>query len=87
LTPALVEYTQSGKYHLYFIMMEKLAQPGKGGGRSARPPSFTLYHPAYKVVLYAPAERAADTLPQFLLYPYMSSVTAPFPLLSLLPLL
>ncbi len=31
----------------------------------------------YKVVVYAPAERA-DTLPHFLLYPYMYSVS-PFP--------
>jgi hypothetical protein len=52
-------------------MMEKLAQAGGGwGGGGARPPPFTI---TYKVVVYAPAERA-DTLPVFLLYPYMYSV-------------
>ncbi len=45
-------------------MMEKLAQPGEGGG--ARPPPFITI--TYKVVVYAPAERAG-TLPLFLLYP------------------
>jgi hypothetical protein len=66
-------------------MMEKLAQPGEGG-EGARPPHFTLSTITYKVVVYAPAERAG-ILPQFLLYPYMYSTPAPFPLLSLLPLL
>ncbi len=51
--------------------MEKSAKPGEGGG--ARPPPFTLFTITYKVVVYAPAERA-DTLPLFLLYPYMYSV-------------
>jgi hypothetical protein len=56
-------------------MMEKLAQPGKVGGEGcgARPPLFTINTIMYKVVVYAPAERA-DTLPLFLLYPYISSV-------------
>jgi hypothetical protein len=55
-------------------MMEKSAQPGAGGGGGvARPPSFTLSTITYKVVMYAPAERA-DTLSLFLLYPYMCSV-------------
>jgi hypothetical protein len=46
-------------------MMVKSAQPGEVGG--ARPPPYTI---ASKVVVYAPAERA-DTLPLFLLYPYI----------------
>jgi hypothetical protein len=52
-------------------MMEKSAQPGEGGG--ARPSPFTISTITYKVVVYAPAERA-DKLPLFLLYPFMSSV-------------
>jgi hypothetical protein len=51
-------------------MMEKLAQPGEEGGRGCTPTSF---HYIYKVVVYAPAERA-DTFHLFLLYPYMYSV-------------
>jgi hypothetical protein len=51
-------------------MMVKLAQPGEGGG--AGHPPFTLSTITSKVVVYAPAERA-DTLPLFLLYPYMYS--------------
>jgi len=39
----------------------------------ARPPPFTITTTTYKVVVYAPAERV-DTLPLFLLYPYMYSV-------------
>jgi hypothetical protein len=53
------------------IRVEKLAQPGEGGG--ARPPPFTLVTITYKVAVYAPAERA-DTLPLFHIYPYMYSV-------------
>jgi hypothetical protein len=45
-------------------MMEQLAQPS---GRSTN---------MYQVVVYTPAERA-DTLPLFLLYPYMYSVAKP----------
>jgi hypothetical protein len=51
-------------------MKEKLAQPDEGGG-GARPPPFITFIITYKVVVYAPAERA-DTLPLFLLYPYMN---------------
>ncbi len=51
---------------VHFIMIEKLAHSGEGGGAHAHPPPpFT-----YKVVLYAPAERAGKTL----FYPYMYSV-------------
>ncbi len=39
----------------------------------ASPPPFTISTITYKVLVYAPAERA-DTLPLFLLYPYMYSV-------------
>jgi hypothetical protein len=39
----------------------------------ARPSPFTISTITYKVVVYAPAVRA-DTLPLFLLYPYMYSV-------------
>ncbi len=51
-------------------MMEKSAQLDVG---DARPPTFTVSTITSKVVVYAPAERA-DTLPLFLLYPYMYSV-------------
>ncbi len=50
------------------VTMVKSAQPGEGGG--CRPPPFTLYTITSKVVVYVPAERA-ETLPLFLLYPYM----------------
>jgi hypothetical protein len=50
--------------------MEKLAQPGEGGG--VLPPSFTKSTITYKVVVYAPAERA-ETIPLLLLYPYKYS--------------
>jgi hypothetical protein len=46
--------------------VEKLAQDGEGGGST--PPPFSISTIKYKVVVYAPAERA-DTLPLFLLYP------------------
>jgi hypothetical protein len=52
-------------------MMEKLAQPGEVGG--VLPPPFTMSTITYKVVVYAPAERA-DTLTLFLLYPFLYSV-------------
>ncbi len=39
-----------------------------GGG--ARPPLFTISTITYKVVVYAPAERA-ESVPLFLLYPYV----------------
>ncbi len=47
-------------------MMEKLVQPGEGGGCTAHPLSLSCT--LYNVVVYAPAE-GADTLPLFLLYP------------------
>ncbi len=50
----------------------KSAQAGEGGG-SRRPPLFTISTITYKVVVFAPAERA-DTLPLFILYPYMNPV-------------
>ncbi len=69
------EYTQSGngRFLAYITswMMEKSAQPVEGGG--CTPPPFTLFTIAYKVVVYAPTNRT-DTLPLFLLYPYMYSV-------------
>ncbi len=43
---------------------------GKGG---ARPPPFIISTIMYKVVMYAPAERE-NTLPLFLLYPFLYSV-------------
>jgi hypothetical protein len=49
----------------------------------ARPPPFTISTITYKVVMYAPAERA-DTLPLFLLYPYMYSVVETSKKVSLL---
>jgi hypothetical protein len=50
----------------------KIAQAVRGGG-AAPPPNSTISTITYKVVVYAPAERA-DTLHLFLLYPYMFSV-------------
>ncbi len=52
-------------------MMEKLAQPGEGGGCTT-PAIFHDIYNMYEVVVYAPAQRA-DTLPLalFLLYPYV----------------
>jgi hypothetical protein len=62
---------------VHSIMMEKFAQDGEcGGGGGACPPLFSISTIHYKVVVYAPAERA-DTLPLFLLYPYMYSVVRP----------
>jgi hypothetical protein len=56
---------------VHTITMEKSAQSGvDGGGCTARPSPVTLSTITYKVVVYAPAERA-DTLPLFLLYPCM----------------
>jgi hypothetical protein len=41
----------------------------------ARPPPFTQFTITFKVVVYAPAERAdTSTLPLYLLYPYIYSV-------------
>jgi hypothetical protein len=55
--------------------MEKSAQPGEGGGWGVQPTPFHyIYHHLQSCGVHAPAERA-DTLPLFLLYPYMYSVT------------
>jgi hypothetical protein len=61
ITSQPTEYTewQRSLSSLHSIMMEKLAQAGEGGG--ARLPPFTIPSITYKVVVYAPAERA-DTL-------------------------
>jgi hypothetical protein len=56
---------------VHSIMMEKFAQTGEGGGCTPTP--FTLFTITYKVVVYAPADKA-DILPIFLLYPYKDSV-------------
>ncbi len=53
--------------------MEKSAQAGAGGGCTPAPFRSIYCTITYKVVVFAPAERA-DTLPLFLLYPYMYSV-------------
>jgi hypothetical protein len=53
-------------------MMEKLAQPGEGEGRTPMPP-LAVFTITYKIVVYAQAERT-DTLPLFLLYLCMDSV-------------
>jgi hypothetical protein len=74
------EYAQSGigpVSGVHSIMMEKLAQPGEGGG--AHPPPFTMSTITYKVVVYAPAVRA-DTLTLFLLYTNIYSVGLTWPL-------
>jgi hypothetical protein len=57
-------------------MMEKLAQPGEGEGLTPTP-FFNISTFTYKVVVCAPAERT-DTLPLFLLCPYMYSVLETF---------
>jgi hypothetical protein len=71
-TPQSTHRVATSNSGVYSIMMEKLAQAGEGGG-GARPPHLTISTITYKVVVDAPAERA-DTLPLFLLYPYMYSV-------------
>jgi hypothetical protein len=75
------EYTQSGnRRFLAYIPSWWKNQPWLVRIGGARPPPFTLFH-SNKVAVSAPAERA-DTLTQFLLYPYMYSVvsTAALPL-------
>jgi hypothetical protein len=57
---------------VHSIIRVKSAQAGEGGG-SRHPPLFTISTITYKVEVFAPAERA-DTLPLFLLYPYMNPV-------------
>ncbi len=51
--------------------MVKSAQPGVAGGCTPSP--FTLSTITSKVVVYSPADKG-DTVPLFLLYPYMYSV-------------
>jgi hypothetical protein len=58
---------------VHSIKMEKLAQAGEVWGVHTPPPPFTISTYHHWLVVYAPAERA-DTLPLFLLYPYMYSV-------------
>jgi hypothetical protein len=60
---------------VHSIMMEKLAQPGAGEG--CTPTSLHISTIMYKVLVYSPAERE-DTLPLFLLHPYMYSVSATY---------
>ncbi len=52
------------------------ALAGESGG--AHPPPFNISTIMYKAVVYAPAERA-DTLPIFLLYPYVYFCAGPHP--------
>jgi hypothetical protein len=63
-------------WRTFHPMMEKLAQPGEGGGCTARPPPFPIFTITYKVAVYAPAEWA-DTHTLFRLYQYMYSVVQP----------
>ncbi len=68
------------KHFLVYIPSWWKNQPSlvRGGrGVHAQPP-FILSTITYKVVVYAPAKRA-DTLPLFLLYPYMYSVLLKIP--------
>ena len=53
-------------------MMERSAQPFEGGGGGGPRPPLLLYLPSRTKLVYAPA----DTLPLFLLYPYMYSVVS-----------
>jgi hypothetical protein len=66
---------------LHSIMMEKLAQVGEGLGCTPIP--FTISTITYKVVVCVPAERA-DTLPLFILHPFMYSVVCSIGLYSVL---
>jgi hypothetical protein len=62
----VTEYKQSGNCHFLAyipVTLEKLAQLGEGGGVHYYPP-VTISTIMFKVVVYAPAERA-DTLPLF----------------------
>ncbi len=58
--------------------MTKISPIMVGGGGHAHP--FTVFTITYKVVVYASAKRKY-TLPPFLLYTYMYSVSEPKPLL------
>jgi hypothetical protein len=60
-----------------FLMMVKSAQPNEGVGCTPSP-----FHSIYctitsKVVVYTLLAERADTLPLFLLYPYMYSMVYP----------
>ncbi len=70
--------TQNGNGHfLEYIPSRWYKQPRTvGGGGGASPPPFIISTITYKVVVYAPAERA-DTLLLFLLYPSLYSVVTP----------
>ncbi len=59
-------------------MMEKWAPARWVGGCTHTPFHYIYSTITFKVVVYAPAERA-DTLPLFLLYPYMYSVLTTSP--------
>ncbi len=76
----LAEYTewQRPLSGVYSIMMKKSPPPplglvGGGGGCTPTPFHYTVATIMSKVVVYALAERA-ETLPLFILYPYMYSV-------------
>jgi hypothetical protein len=56
---------------IHSIMIEKSALVVRVGGARSTP--FTISTIIYKVVVYTPDEKA-DTLPLFLLYPYMYSL-------------
>jgi hypothetical protein len=68
---APTEYTQSGNDHFHHD--GKISPGWRGWGVHTHPLSTITY----KVVVYAPPERA-DTLPLFILFPYMYSVNEPF---------
>ncbi len=58
------------------VHREGKISPERECGEGGVPPSFLISTIKNKVALYAPAERA-DTVPLFLLYPYMYSVGQP----------
>jgi hypothetical protein len=66
------EYTQSRNAHFlaYIPSRWKNLPSLVGGGGGARPLPFTISAIMDKFVVYAPAERG-NTLPLFLLYPYI----------------
>jgi hypothetical protein len=49
-------------------MMEKIAQPGEGGGVHAHPISLHISTITYKVVVYAPVEVADMYNPPYISY-------------------
>ncbi len=72
---------------IHFTMMEKLAQPGDGWGGCTSTPFHSIYNHLQSCGVCSSWEGRYCTLPQFLLYPYMYSVPALFPLLPLLIIL